>query len=98
MTRLKSILLAGLLLASLPVLSAAPALAQEEGECLTRREIQLRIGNGLLRQLGEVVRERGVRGKITSPEAEVCVIDGILQYRLNIIDDDYAQTLTLPAE
>ena len=96
MTKFVHIVLAGVVALSLAVGAAAPAAAQE---CLGRREIQQRIDSGALQQLSAAMAAAGVDGKIISSGAEVCMIDGRLQWRVNVMDAyGGSRPVTLPAD
>jgi hypothetical protein len=75
---------------------SAPALP-EEGQCLTKREIQQRIESGEFRQLFEAIGQAGVQGKIIG-SGRVCEIEGQWQWQISVMDD-YGQSrvVNLPA-
>ena len=76
-----------------------PSVQAAEGECLGRRIIQQRIDSGQLRQLSAAMSSAGVEGKIISSGAEVCMIDGQWQWRVNVMDaNGESRPVTLPAE
>lgn len=89
--------MAGAVLAlSLAVGAVAPAASQE---CLGRRDIQQRIDSGELRQLSAAMAAAGVDGKIISSGADVCLIDGRWQWRVNVMDAyGESRAVTLPAD
>jgi len=77
---------------------AGPAVAQD-GQCLSRREIQQRIDSGELRQLAQAVADAGVDAKIISSGAEVCKVGGQWMWRVNVMDEyGESKPLTLPAQ
>lgn len=75
---------------------AAPALP-EEGQCLSKREIQQRIETGQFRQLFEAISNAGIEGKIIGA-GRVCEIQGQWQWQISVMDD-YGQSkvVNLPA-
>ena len=78
---------------------ATPALAQAEGACLNKREIQQRIDSGELRQLSDAMQSAAVDGKIISSAAKVCVVNGQLHWRINVMDSyGESKPVILPAE
>lgn len=72
---------------TLPVdLAATGAVAaQEEGECISGRQIQEAIGDGEIMELATALDAAGVNAKPLS-EPEVCQFDGQRQYRVNIMN------------
>jgi hypothetical protein len=75
---------------------AAPALP-EDGQCLSKREIQQRIESGQFRQLFEAIDGAGIKGKIIGA-GRVCEIQGEWQWQISVMDD-YGQSrvVNLPA-
>jgi len=86
--------------AGLALLAAfVPAAQAADGECLGKRVIQQRIDSGQLRQLSEAMAAAGVDGKIISSGAEVCMVDGQWQWRVNVMDaNGESRPVTLPAQ
>lgn len=71
----------------------------EAAECLGKRVIQQQIDSGQLRQLSEAMSAAGVEGKIISSGAEVCMIDGQWQWRVNVMDaNGESRPVILPAQ
>lgn len=98
MNSILTFIAAGVMALALAIGVAAPALAQE-GQCLSRREIQERIASGELRQLAEAVADAGVAAKIISSGATVCREDGEWMWRVNVMDEyGESRPLTLPAQ
>ena len=62
----------------------APA-AQEEGDCISGRQIQQAINDGDIIDLADAMQAEGVKAKPLS-QPDVCRIGGRLQYRLNIMN------------
>jgi hypothetical protein len=82
---------------SWPVAFAAPALAQEQGQCLSKREIQQRIESGQFRQLSEAIDHAGIRGKIIG-SGRVCELHGEWQWQISVMDNyGESQVVNLPA-
>ena len=74
-----------------------PVLAQDV--CLDRREIQEKVDSGELIQLSEAMNAAGVDGKIISSAAQVCEVDGLWQWRVNVMDSSgESRPVTLPAQ
>lgn len=97
-TSIAKLVAAGAVALGLAMGVSAPASAQE-GECLDRREIQLQIASGQLRQLSEAMAEAGVDGKIISSGAEVCLVDGQWMWRVNVMDAyGESKPVSLPAQ
>jgi hypothetical protein len=62
----------------------APA-AQEEGECISGRQIQQAINDGEILELADALAAAGIDAKPLS-EPEVCRTDGQRMYRVNIMN------------
>jgi hypothetical protein len=62
----------------------APA-AQEEGDCITGRQIQQAINDGDIVDLADAMQAEGVRAKPLS-QPDVCRVGGQLKYRVNIMN------------
>ena len=75
-----------------------PASAQQ-GQCLSKREIQERIASGEVRPLSDAMAAAGVGGKIISSGAELCQVNGRWQWRVNVMDESgESKAVTLPAQ
>lgn len=92
-----SVVAAAVMAVALGFAVSGTAVAQD-GVCLDKREIQERINSGQLRQLSEVIAEAGVEGKIISSAVQLCQVDGVWQWRVNVMDySGESKPVTLPA-
>jgi hypothetical protein len=85
---------------ALPLVVAAPVglAAQEDGDCLSGRQIQEAISDGAILDLFQAMENAGVSGKPLS-EPEVCNIGGERQYRVNIMNENgEAERIVLNAQ
>lgn len=73
-----------------------PAYAED---CLGKLQIQKKIDLGELKQVSEAMDDAGVDGKIISSGAEVCLINGRWQWRVNVMDAyGESRPVILPAD
>jgi hypothetical protein len=86
------------LVLAVAAVASAPVLAQD-GQCLTRREIQDRIASGEVRPLADAMAAAQVAGKIISSGAELCRVGGRWEWRVNVMDDSgESRPVSLPAQ
>ncbi|MDB5540122.1 MAG: hypothetical protein JWQ89_1849 [Devosia sp.] len=98
MRQIVTLVAAGGLALALGLGVAAPVWAQE-GQCLSKREIQQRIDDGQLIQLSEALAASGVDGKIISSQVRVCLVGGRLEWQVNVMDSNgESKPVSLPAQ
>lgn len=98
MKNLIAALVAAVVLAGAWGMGVVPVAAQD-GPCLDRREIQEKIDLGELVQLSQAMDRAGVKGKIISSALQVCEVDGLWQWRVNVMDSyGESRPVTLPAQ
>lgn len=91
-------LAAGALALALAAVASAPALAQD-GQCLSKREIQERISSGEVRPLADAMAAAQVQGKIISSGAELCRAGAGWEWRVNVMDESgESRPVSLPAK
>ena len=71
--------------------------AAQDGECLSKQDIQDRLAQGLIAPLADAMSRAGVKGRPLS--VQVCDVGGSDHYIVNMMDSDgESESVTLNAE
>lgn len=98
MNRIATTIAAALLALPIALTSFGAPAAQEEGECISGRQIQQAINDGEIVDLADAMQAEGVEGKPLS-QPDVCRSSGQLQYRINIMNSSgEAERIVLNAQ
>lgn len=85
MNTIATTLAAVLLALPLALTSLGAPVAQEDGDCISGRQIQEAINEGEIVDLADAMAAEGIDGKPLS-QPDVCRTSGRLQYRVNIMN------------